>query len=126
MISLIFSSDEQNVKIPSFGQYATGIFFLDKLHHQESEEKFTALAEEMDLAVLAWRTVPTDNSTIGTVAKNSEPFMRQVRHKKQLVNTYYIIIPSLFCSKCNSIAFVNSSCFSQIPTSYYCRFQFIL
>ncbi|KAJ8978511.1 hypothetical protein NQ317_002415 [Molorchus minor] len=70
--------DEQNVQLPAFGQYATGIFFLDKLHHQESENKFAALAEELDVSVLAWRTVPTNNSSIGAVAKNSEPFMRQV------------------------------------------------
>ncbi|XP_044268260.1 glutamate synthase 1 [NADH], chloroplastic isoform X2 [Tribolium madens] len=70
--------DEQNVDLPPFGKYATGIFFLDKLHHQESEAKFEALAEELGMSVLAWRTVPTDNSSIGTVAKNTEPFMRQV------------------------------------------------
>lgn len=70
--------DEQNVDLPPFGQYATGIFFLDKLHHQDSESKFAALAEELGMQVLAWRTVPTDNSSIGTVAKNTEPFMRQV------------------------------------------------
>ncbi|CAH1105035.1 unnamed protein product [Psylliodes chrysocephalus] len=70
--------DEQNIQLPSFGQYATGIFFLDKLHHQESEKRFGELAEELDVSVLAWRTVPTNNSSIGAVAKNSEPFMRQV------------------------------------------------
>lgn len=70
--------DEQNIQIPPFGQYATGIFFLDKLHHQQSEQRFGELAEELDVSVLAWRTVPTNNSSIGAVAKNSEPFMRQV------------------------------------------------
>ncbi|XP_056630198.1 uncharacterized protein LOC130440850 [Diorhabda sublineata] len=70
--------DEQNIQLPPFGQYATGIFFLDKLHHQQSEQKFAELAEELDVSVLAWRTVPTNNSSIGAVAKNSEPFMRQV------------------------------------------------
>jgi glutamate synthase (NADPH/NADH) len=70
--------DEQNIELPPFGKYATGIFFVDKLNHQESESKFAALAEELDMSVLAWRTVPTDNSSIGTVAKNTEPFMRQV------------------------------------------------
>lgn len=72
-----FCRDEQNIQLPSFGQYATGIFFLDKLHHQESEKRFGELAEELDVSVLAWRTVPTNNSSIGAVAKNSEPFMRQ-------------------------------------------------
>ena len=28
--------------------------------------------------VLYWRTVPTDRSVIGQVARNGEPFMRQV------------------------------------------------
>lgn len=70
--------DAQNVQLPAFGKYATGIFYLDKLHHKESEDKFTSLAEELGMSVLAWRTVPTDSSTIGTVAKNCEPFMRQV------------------------------------------------
>lgn len=32
----------------------------------------------MDMEVLAWRTLPTDSSQIGQVARNSEPFMRQV------------------------------------------------
>lgn len=79
--------DAQNVQLPSFGKYATGIFYLDKLHHKESEDKFSSLAEELGMSVLAWRTVPTDSSTIGTVAKNSEPFMRQVN----LQYNYFII-----------------------------------
>ncbi|CAH0556615.1 unnamed protein product [Brassicogethes aeneus] len=77
--------DEQNIELPPFGEYATGIFFLDKLHHQESETKFAALAEELGMSVLAWRTVPTNNTAIGTVAKNSEPFMRQELDKKFFV-----------------------------------------
>ncbi|KAK9869813.1 hypothetical protein WA026_003542 [Henosepilachna vigintioctopunctata] len=70
--------EEQNVQLPSAGSYATGIFFLDKIHHQDSERRFGELAKELDMSVLAWRSVPTDNSCIGTVAKNSEPLMRQV------------------------------------------------
>ncbi|XP_022899925.2 uncharacterized protein [Onthophagus taurus] len=70
--------DSYGVQLPPLGHYATGIFYLDKLHHQESEEKFAALAKDLGMSVLAWRTVPTDSSSIGTVARNSEPFMRQV------------------------------------------------
>lgn len=102
---LICFSDEQNVKLPSFGQYATGIFFLDKLHHQESEEKFGALAKEMDIAVLAWRTVPTNNSSIGTVAKNSEPFMRQVLcHLQTTISSFvlHLILIDIFVIKLRS------------------------
>ncbi|XP_031343677.1 glutamate synthase [NADH], amyloplastic isoform X1 [Photinus pyralis] len=74
----ILRREEFNVQLPPFGRYGTGIFYLDKLHHQESEAKFTALAKEVGINVLAWRTLPTDNSNIGQVAKNAEPFMRQV------------------------------------------------
>lgn len=70
--------DTHQIDLPPFGQYATGIFFLDKLHHQDIESKFQELAESLGLKVLCWRTVPTNNSTIGQVARNSEPYMRQV------------------------------------------------
>lgn len=89
-----FFRDAESVQLPPFGKYATGIFFLDKLHHQESEKKFAALAEELDMSVLAWRTVPTDNSTIGAVAKNSEPFMRQVK-KIFRIKKFYVFIEEL-------------------------------
>ncbi|CAH0729004.1 unnamed protein product, partial [Brenthis ino] len=70
--------DSHQLDLPSFGHYATGIFFLDKLHHQDIEKKFQELAESLGLRVICWRTVPTNNSTIGQVARNSEPYMRQV------------------------------------------------
>ncbi|XP_052750454.1 uncharacterized protein LOC113511910 [Galleria mellonella] len=70
--------DSHQIDLPDFGRYATGIFFLDKLHHQDIEKRFQELSESLGLRVLCWRTVPTNNSTIGQVARNSEPFMRQV------------------------------------------------
>lgn len=70
--------EQQNAELPPLGRYATGIFYLDRIHHQESEAAFAKLAEECELQVLCWRTVPTDNAGIGDVARNSEPFMRQV------------------------------------------------
>ncbi|XP_045446339.1 glutamate synthase [NADH], amyloplastic-like [Melitaea cinxia] len=72
------NGSSHQIDLPPFGQYATGIFFLDKLHHEGIENKFTNLAESLGLSVICWRTVPTNNSTIGQVARNSEPYMRQV------------------------------------------------
>ncbi|CAH2107002.1 unnamed protein product [Euphydryas editha] len=72
------AQSSHQIDLPPFGQYATGIFFLDKLHHQVIETKFKELAESLGLSVICWRTVPTNNSTIGQVARNSEPYMRQV------------------------------------------------
>ncbi|XP_068630791.1 uncharacterized protein [Battus philenor] len=89
--------DTHQIDLPPFGKYATGIFFLDKLHHQDIEKKFKELAESLELRVLCWRTVPTNNSTIGQVARNSEPYMRQVfvtgdiEDEKQLARQIFVL-----------------------------------
>lgn len=69
---------EQNVELPPFGRYATGILFLDKSSHEQTEAQFEKLAEECNLRVICWHDVPTDNTKIGRVAQKSEPYMRQV------------------------------------------------
>ncbi|KYM76287.1 Putative glutamate synthase [NADPH] [Atta colombica] len=69
---------QQKIELPEFGQYATGILFLDKKTHKEAETAFEKLAKECNLKVLCWRNVPTDSSQIGQVAKKCEPYMRQV------------------------------------------------
>ncbi|KAH0945164.1 hypothetical protein HN011_004136 [Eciton burchellii] len=69
---------QQNIELPEFGRYATGILFLDKNTHKEAEIAFEKLAKECNLRVLCWRDVPTDSNQIGQVAKKCEPYMRQV------------------------------------------------
>ncbi|XP_076386960.1 uncharacterized protein LOC100882019 isoform X2 [Megachile rotundata] len=68
----------QNVELPEFGRYATGILFLDKNTHEQVEDAFEKLAKECNLRVICWRDVPTDNTKIGQVARKCEPYMRQV------------------------------------------------
>ncbi|XP_044595767.1 glutamate synthase [NADH] isoform X1 [Cotesia glomerata] len=70
--------EKQGIELPEFGRYATGILFLDKNTHKQTEAAFEKLAGECDLRVLCWRDVPTDNSCIGQVARKCEPYMRQV------------------------------------------------
>ncbi|XP_063220022.1 uncharacterized protein LOC134529642 [Bacillus rossius redtenbacheri] len=70
--------EQQHVHLPPFGRYATGIIFMDKQHHLDAEATFAEIAAECKLQVICWRTVPTDNTGIGQVARNGEPFMRQV------------------------------------------------
>ncbi|XP_058809290.1 uncharacterized protein LOC131674568 [Phymastichus coffea] len=70
--------EQQKIELPEFGRYATGILFLDKHTHKESEIAFEKLAKECNLRVICWRVVPTDNSHLGQVAKKCEPYMRQV------------------------------------------------
>nr|XP_046492605.1 glutamate synthase [NADH] isoform X2 [Neodiprion pinetum] len=70
--------EQHGVELPEFGHYATGIFFLDKITHQQSEEAFAKLAEKCNLRIICWRDVPTDNTKIGQVAYKTEPYSRQV------------------------------------------------
>jgi len=52
-MEIFLRREQQNVELPPFGRYATGIFYLDKTHHQESETAFAKLAEECELQVSA-------------------------------------------------------------------------
>ncbi|XP_015120846.1 glutamate synthase [NADH], amyloplastic isoform X2 [Diachasma alloeum] len=70
--------EKQGIQLPEFGKYATGILFLDKRTHKQTEAAFEELAAECNLKVICWRDVPTDNSHIGQVARKCEPYMRQV------------------------------------------------
>ena len=64
--------------LPERGQYATGLMFLDVEEEDASKAKFEQIAHSVGLGVLCWREVPTDNSCLGKVAKNSEPVIAQV------------------------------------------------
>ncbi|GAB0093859.1 glutamate synthase [Sergentomyia squamirostris] len=68
----------EGVILPDFGNYATGIFYLDRNTHVEVEKEFNTLSETVGLTVLGWRTVPVSSDAIGAVARKSEPLSRQV------------------------------------------------
>jgi glutamate synthase (ferredoxin) len=60
--------------------YAAGMVFLppDPAERNECERLFGVIAGEEGQQLLGWRTVPTDNSSLGGTARASEPFIRQV------------------------------------------------
>ncbi|BBY18920.1 glutamate synthase [Mycolicibacterium litorale] len=66
--------------LPEAGSYATGIAFLP----QSSKDAATAceqvekIAEAEGLTVLGWRDVPTDDSSLGALARDAMPTFRQV------------------------------------------------
>ena len=66
--------------LPEPGQYGTGLVFLprDRIRRRRLEQRFEQIVQSEGQTFLGWRTVPTDNSTLGDTAKASEPFMRQV------------------------------------------------
>ncbi|NVN51340.1 glutamate synthase large subunit [Mycolicibacterium hippocampi] len=67
-------------ELPEPGAYATGIAFLP----QSSKDAATAcesvekIAEAEGLHVLGWRDVPTDDSSLGALARDAMPTFRQV------------------------------------------------
>uniref|UniRef100_A0A2S2PKG1 glutamate synthase (ferredoxin) n=1 Tax=Schizaphis graminum TaxID=13262 RepID=A0A2S2PKG1_SCHGA len=43
--------EQENVDLPEEGKYATGMFYLDKAHHAESEEMFATIGLECKIKV---------------------------------------------------------------------------
>lgn len=66
------------MQLPEFGQYATGIIYLDKNTQKDAEKEFETLANVLGLEILCWRDCPVNSSAIGAVARKSEPLSRQV------------------------------------------------
>lgn len=67
-------------ELPAPGSYATGIAFLP----QSSKDAAAAcaavqkIAEAEGLQVLGWRSVPTDDSSLGALSRDAMPTFRQV------------------------------------------------
>ena len=68
------------ITLPAAGQYGAGLVFLPRNPNarRKLEEVFANIVQSEGQTLLGWRTVPTDNSTLGDTAKSAEPFMRQV------------------------------------------------
>ncbi|MFC7134068.1 MULTISPECIES: glutamate synthase large subunit [Salinibaculum] len=75
-----FFADEVDADLPDPGEYAVGSLFLPQ--DDEAKADLKALVEEElaaeGLEVIAWRSVPTDNSSLGQTALDSEPDVQQV------------------------------------------------
>lgn len=66
--------------IPDFGQYAVGNVFLPRKSNQRSycENVFEKHLSDQGLKVLGWRTLPVDPSVLGSIARQTEPFTKQI------------------------------------------------
>jgi len=71
---------EVGINLPSYGEYGAGMVFLppDPVLRRDCEERLEDIIKEEGQHLLGWRTVPTDDSTLGKTAKSCEPFVRQV------------------------------------------------
>jgi hypothetical protein len=65
------------------GEYAIGQFFMpnDAELRQRVHEVIEKVAKGLDMPVLGWRTVPTDNAMLGDGARSTEPVIEQVRQQ---------------------------------------------
>src|SRR5438552_8639236 len=72
--------EKAGFKLPKAGQYGAGLVFLpqDPPERQQCERAFEKIVKEQGLKIIGWRTVPTNNESLGATAKASEPFVRQV------------------------------------------------
>ena len=69
---------EEHIDLPAAGHYGVAMVFLppEKQLRQKIEERFEQVVRAEGQKFLGWRTVPTDNSTLGETAKSEEPEVR--------------------------------------------------
>ncbi len=68
------------IHLPPAGNYGIGMLFLstDEAIRQKCEHELERIIREEGQTLLGWRTVPTNNSTLGETARLAEPYIRQV------------------------------------------------
>src|SRR5450631_659593 len=71
---------KDRLSLPGPGEYASGLVFLPRnpTRRRRLAEIFEHIIQSEGQTVLGWRTLPTNNSSLGETAKASEPFIRQV------------------------------------------------
>ena len=71
---------ELGLALPKPGHYAVGQCFLprDARTHRGVRRAFERALDELELEVLGWREVPTDNTGLGAAALSGEPAIAQV------------------------------------------------
>jgi len=71
---------EVQIDLPAPGQYGAGLVFLPSNAEEraECERLFEHIVAEEGQKVIGWRTVPTNNSSLGETARASEPCVRQI------------------------------------------------
>jgi glutamate synthase (ferredoxin) len=70
---------KDKLKLPPLGDYGVAMVFLprDPNERRTCETVFENIVVEEGQKFLGWRIVPTDNSTLGATARESEPFIQQ-------------------------------------------------
>jgi glutamate synthase domain-containing protein 2/glutamate synthase domain-containing protein 1/glutamate synthase domain-containing protein 3 len=71
---------KERLSLPGPGEYASGLVFLPRnpTKRRRLAEVFDHIIQSEGQTLLGWRTVPTNNASLGETARASEPFIRQV------------------------------------------------
>jgi glutamate synthase (ferredoxin) len=71
---------KERLTLPGPGEYASGLVFLPRnpTKRRRLAEAFDHIIQSEGQTLLGWRTVPTNNASLGETARASEPFIRQV------------------------------------------------
>jgi len=66
------------IVLPEPGHYGCGLIFMPRnpTVRRRIEEKFAQIVQSEGQIFLGWRTVPTNNASLGETAKSCEPAMR--------------------------------------------------
>lgn len=73
-------SRKLGIDLPEPGRYGVGMLFLpqDSERRAEVERQLEAIVAEENKRLLGWRDVPVNEAAIGKMARESQPFIRQV------------------------------------------------
>ncbi len=68
-----------DIDLPEPGHYGVGYLFMprDKVSRKKIEQIVADVAAEEGLPLIGWRDVPVDNSCLGNMVRETEPFHRQ-------------------------------------------------
>lgn len=74
------TTKDLGINLPGVGDFGVGMVFLpqDELQRQQCEQRFEQIVIAEGQTCLGWRTVPTDNSSLGATAVAAQPFIRQI------------------------------------------------
>ncbi len=69
-----------DLKLPEYGNYGTGLVFLPPVERLSKKiiSEFNKVIEEEKGQLLGWKAVETDNSSLGQLARNTEPEIKQI------------------------------------------------
>ncbi|HOK77648.1 MAG TPA: glutamate synthase subunit alpha, partial [Verrucomicrobiota bacterium] len=72
--------EDAGIPLPDPGYYGVGNVFLppEPAHAGRCERRLAEIVEEEGQQLLGWRSVPTNNSSLGETARAGEPLIRQV------------------------------------------------